>query len=144
MLCKDVTFSENSRRFNYNIDGKMPELIDESPHSDPEVVLQTKETIARVYALLGTIAPRKRSVFILNDLEGIPQEEVAEIVGANIATVRSRLFYARKEFWKKASKDPVLSELGLKVDVSTLGVFASGDESAVIDDEEPSSSGEVG
>lgn len=101
-----------SRPPDYDVERKMPELIDDSLHADPERTLERKEAIRRVYAILETIAPRKRTVFILNDLQGISQEEAAEIVGANIATVRTRLFYARKDFWKKAARDPVLSKLG--------------------------------
>jgi RNA polymerase sigma-70 factor, ECF subfamily len=101
-----------SRPPDYDVERKLPELIDDSPRADPERTLERKEAIRRVYAILDTIAPRKRTVFILNDLQGISQEEAAEVVGANIATVRTRLFYARKEFWKKAARDPVLSKLG--------------------------------
>jgi RNA polymerase sigma-70 factor, ECF subfamily len=100
-----------SRPPDYEAERKLPEIIDESPRSNPQAVLERQDAIERVYAILETIAARKRTVFILNDLQGISQEEVAEIVGANIATVRTRLFYARREFWKKAAKDPVLSKI---------------------------------
>jgi RNA polymerase sigma-70 factor (ECF subfamily) len=101
-----------SRPPDYDAEFKIPDIADEAPHANPDVTLEQKEAAKRVYAILETMSPRKRTVFILNDLEGVSQEEVAEIVGANIATVRTRLFYARKEFWKKAEKDPVLSKLG--------------------------------
>jgi RNA polymerase sigma-70 factor (ECF subfamily) len=101
-----------SRPADYDVERTMPELIDDSPDADPERTLERREAMRHVYAVLATIAPRKRTVFVLNDLQGMSQEEVAEIVGSNIATVRTRLFYARKEFWKKASRDPVLSKLG--------------------------------
>jgi RNA polymerase sigma-70 factor, ECF subfamily len=104
-----------SRPPDYDADRAVPDLVDESAGSNPYEMLERKEAVQRVYAILETIAPRKRTVFILNDLQGIAQEEVAEIVGANIATVRTRLFYARKEFWKKAEKDPVLNKLAKDV-----------------------------
>ena len=37
--------------------------------------------------------------------------ELQEYLGLPEATVRTRLFYARKEFWKKANKDPILADL---------------------------------
>ena len=89
----------------------MPEIVDTSPRGDPEAAAERREAIARVYAILDTLPEKKRTVFILNDLQGLSQEEVAEIVGTNIATVRTRLFYARKEFWKKAEQDPVLGRI---------------------------------
>lgn len=86
--------------------------FDERPGSDPEAQVHGAEATARVQAILEALAPKKRTVFILNDLQGLPQDEVAEIVGTSVATVRTRLFYARKEFWRRAAQDPVLSELG--------------------------------
>lgn len=90
----------------------VPELPDESLAGAPERAVEGAEVLARVYAILEGMAPKKRTVFILNDLQGLPQEEVAEVVGVRIATVRTRLFYARREFWKKAAKDPLLCGLG--------------------------------
>ncbi len=87
------------------------ELPDSSAIGDPERAAAGNEAAARVHSILETIPKRKRTVFVLNDLQGLPQEEIAEIVGANIATVRTRLFYARREFWKKAKNDPVLAGL---------------------------------
>jgi RNA polymerase sigma-70 factor (ECF subfamily) len=109
-----------SRPPDYDAERVIPEIADEAPRSNPQDVLEQKDAARRVYAILETIAERKRTVFVLNDLQGVSQEEVAEIVGANIATVRTRLFYARKEFWKKAAKDPILSKLGASEDLAKL------------------------
>ena len=81
---------------------------DATARANPDRGVQQRETIEHVTKILSTIAPKKRTVFILNDLQGLPQEEIAEVVGSSVATVRTRLFYARREFWKKAKDDPVL------------------------------------
>lgn len=99
---------KRSRRADYDVEREVPELPDETPRANPEVALDQRDAIRRVHAILAELAPKKRTVFILNDLQGLPQEEVAEIVGASVATVRTRLFYARQEFWAKAEQDPVL------------------------------------
>ena len=44
---------------------------------------------------------KHKKVVTLCDLEGFPQEEVAEILGVAVGTVRSRLHYARKELKEK-------------------------------------------
>jgi RNA polymerase sigma-70 factor (ECF subfamily) len=98
-----------SRPTDYAAERREIELIDQRPSADPEGVAEQRDLARRVHAILEGMAPRKRTVFLLNDLQGLPQEQVAEIVGANIATVRTRLFYARRDFWKKAKEDPVLS-----------------------------------
>ncbi len=36
-------------------------------------------------------------VVVLHDVQGQSHEEIAEIMGCNIGTVRSRLFYARQQ-----------------------------------------------
>lgn len=100
-----------SRPPDYEADGQLPDLVDESVRANPDEALERKDAMQRVYAILETLGPRKRTVFILNDLQGMSQEDAADVVGANIATVRTRLFYARREFWKKAANDPVLSSL---------------------------------
>ena len=102
---------KKSRPHDYDAERSMPEVVDPSPRGDPEAAAERREAIARVYAILETLPEKKRSVFVLNDLQGMAQEEVAEVVGTNIATVRTRLFYARREFWKKAEEDPVLGRI---------------------------------
>jgi RNA polymerase sigma-70 factor, ECF subfamily len=83
----------------------------EDGQASPEDLALRKEAAARLRHVVGTLSARKRTVFILNDFQGLPQEEIAEIVGTNIATVRTRLFYARREFWKKIESDPVLGQM---------------------------------
>ena len=100
-----------NRPADYSSDAHVPERVDGRGDADPEFGARRKEAIQRVHEILSTLPEKKRTVFILNDLQGMPQEEVAEVVNASVATVRTRLFYARKEFWKRAAQDPVLSEL---------------------------------
>ena len=38
-----------------------------------------------------------RMVVVLHDVQGQSHDEIAEIMGCNIGTVRSRLFYARQQ-----------------------------------------------
>lgn len=83
------------------------------PADDPHTTLERRELIERVHALVAQLPEKKRTVLLLNDLQGVPQEEIAEIVGTNLATVRTRLFYARKELWALLDQDPVLSRLAV-------------------------------
>jgi RNA polymerase sigma-70 factor (ECF subfamily) len=98
-----------SRPTDYAAERRQVDVVDTRPSADPEGQAEQRDLARRVHAILEGMAPRKRTVFLLNDLQGLPQEQVAEIVGANIATVRTRLFYARRDFWKKAKEDPVLA-----------------------------------
>lgn len=99
-----------SRPGEYAGDRSLLDLADGAPRTDPSALVERRELAQHVYDILSRMAPKKRAVFILSEFEGMPQEEIAEVVGTNVATVRTRLFYARREFWQKAHGDPVLSE----------------------------------
>jgi len=74
---------------------------DELPtHETPLRALERKDSARVVYDVLETISPKKRVVFILHEIIGLSSREIAEIVRANVLTVRTRLHYARKEFYK--------------------------------------------
>ena len=60
--------------------------------------------------LLEQLAPKKRVVLVMHDLQGIEAARIAELVGSNVLTVRTRLFYARREFEALAKGDAALSE----------------------------------
>lgn len=77
-----------------------------SEATTPEDDLHKKERIKAVYITLNTLAPKKRIVFILHEIQGLQPEEIAKMVGAPVLTVRTRLFYARKEFYKKIVDHP--------------------------------------
>jgi RNA polymerase sigma-70 factor (ECF subfamily) len=61
--------------------------------------------------LLDKLAEKKRVVFVLHELEGLPPSEIAEIVGCPVLTVRTRLFYARRELEALIAQEPALAGL---------------------------------
>lgn len=77
------------------------ETVDEtwsSPAPGPEAVTASREEARRVERLLGALAPEKREVLLLVDVEGYSVPEVAEATGANLNTLYTRLRVARQEF----------------------------------------------
>ena len=82
-----------------------PSLVErpETPHRS----LERRRDQERVYAALELLAPKKRIVLYLHEIEGLDLKEIAYLVDSNPVTVRTRLFYARREFYKIISgKDP--------------------------------------
>jgi RNA polymerase sigma-70 factor (ECF subfamily) len=67
--------------------------------------------VAAFRSLLEKIPEKKRVVYILHDIEGLPPTEIAAIVDAPVLTVRTRLFYARRELIKLMKRDPILAQL---------------------------------
>lgn len=71
---------------------------DEQAPLRPDEAAEQQEAARQVGALLARLAPKKREVFALFELEGLSGEEVAERVGCSVATVWTRLHHARREF----------------------------------------------
>ena len=78
------------------------ELRDEAT---PARHYETQERMQAVYRILEHLAPKKRVVFVLHEIEGREPKEIADIVGAPVLTVRTRLHYARKEFYARAGQE---------------------------------------
>jgi RNA polymerase sigma-70 factor, ECF subfamily len=76
------------------------ETMEASPPSPEQVLVQNQER-DRVYRALEEMPPKKRLVLYLHEIEGLDLKEISYIVGAHPVTVRTRLFYARREFYKK-------------------------------------------
>jgi RNA polymerase sigma-70 factor (ECF subfamily) len=66
----------------------------------PDRSLERQQDRERVYRALDTLAPKKRIVLYLHEIEGLDLKEIAYLVDSNPVTVRTRLFYARKEFYR--------------------------------------------
>ncbi len=64
--------------------------------ADPYLVLDKAAMDTRVSSALKSLQPEFRMVVILCDIEGYSYEEIAQIMGTSIGTVRSRLHRARK------------------------------------------------
>lgn len=71
----------------------------------PERSLQRQQDQARVYRALEALAPKKRIVLYLHEIEGLDLKEIAYLVDSNPVTVRTRLFYARREFFRVLAGD---------------------------------------
>jgi RNA polymerase sigma-70 factor (ECF subfamily) len=63
----------------------------------PDEVASRQARARALDEVLQQLAPKKRVVFVLADLEELTSPEIAAIVGVPEATVRTRLYYARRE-----------------------------------------------
>lgn len=95
-------------RSRLDIVEEVPDQADERP--TPDAVSLSSERQGRVEALLEKLSPKKRAVLVMHDLQGVEAQRIAEILDTNILTVRTRLFYARRELEVLAKDDPALSE----------------------------------
>lgn len=75
--------------------GVVSQIADSEP--GPAERVDDAERHEMIAASLGRLPESQRAVIVLHDIEGFSYEEVAEIVGANVGTVRSRLHYGRQK-----------------------------------------------
>ena len=111
-----------------------PQSLDE-PKPTPDVDFERGERIRAVYRLLEGLSEKKRSVLVLHDFEGMSAKDIAESVGAPILTVRTRLFYARKELYAAIASEPALA--GLLDSLKLNEASAEGIEEAAGKTDEP-------
>jgi len=75
------------------------EIQDESP--SPAMELEKKERMRVIQEAIDALSPEQKQVVTLRDIEGFSYEEVAEITGFNLGTVKSRIARARQDLRKK-------------------------------------------
>lgn len=85
------------------------ESVEASPASPEQLVSQRQER-ERVYRVLEAMSPKKRMVLFLHEIEGLDLKEIAYVVGAHPVTVRTRLFYARREFYRLVLEEDRVEE----------------------------------
>lgn len=82
---------------------------DRNPLPDEDTARRRR--IAAFRRLVDKLPEKKRTVFVLHELEGMSPAEIGVIVDAPVLTVRTRLFYARKELAEMMRSEPALSAL---------------------------------
>ena len=62
---------------------------------EPHRLMERHELSQQIQTALSVLPEKLRAVLILHDIEGMPYEEIAQVVGCPLGTVKSRLFNAR-------------------------------------------------
>jgi RNA polymerase sigma factor (sigma-70 family) len=65
--------------------------------------------------VLAKLPEKKRTVFVLHEIEGLAPAEIATMVDAPVLTVRTRLFYARREICELMLEEPSLKGLSAEL-----------------------------
>jgi len=94
-IARHKALSARRRRPNAELDEKIASTVAD-PADDPEVVLQKKTRADLLRRCLARLSPEHGEVIDLVYFHGKSVKEVAEIVGIAEATVKTRMFYARK------------------------------------------------
>ena len=88
------------------------EKLEEAPHdaqvrsheASPEEALADRQAREQLGAILDEMNPEKRAVFVMFEIEQMPCDAIAAVVGAPVGTVHSRLHSARAQFEKLVAR----------------------------------------
>jgi RNA polymerase sigma-70 factor, ECF subfamily len=72
--------------------------------ADAGAVLEQRELAAALHDAIAALPEERRIVVVLRDLEGLDYEEVAEVLGLPLNTVRTRLHRARLDLKAKLER----------------------------------------
>jgi len=86
----------------------------------PEEQAVRNRRVEAFYRLLDRLSEKKRTAYILHEMEGMSPSDIAEAVKAPVLTVRTRLFYARRELGAMLREEPALATLARDLDELTL------------------------
>jgi RNA polymerase sigma-70 factor (ECF subfamily) len=95
--------------------GDGPALLDTIPDpSSPSDAAERKDLESQLNRCIRELPEAYREVFLLRAVEGLPHQEVADILGLNPATVRTHYLRARQALqkelhghWEQESKQPL-------------------------------------
>ncbi len=100
-------------------DEALPESRADAAVTPPDEDADRRERMRAFGRVLDKLADKKRDVFVLHELEGHTPAEIARIVGAPVLTVRTRLFYARRDLEKLMREEPSLAAVLDRLDATT-------------------------
>lgn len=89
-----AAMSLNDLDFNAEHDPDLVALISEK---NPRRDVALSELQEKLNEALQKLSDVHRLVVTLHDIQGLPHDEIAQIMDCNVGTVRSRLFYARQQ-----------------------------------------------
>jgi len=78
------------------------EISDET--QSPLAELEKRERMELIQQAIESLPPAQKMVVILRDIQGLPYDDIADITGYGLGTVKSRLSRARLELRRKLMK----------------------------------------
>jgi RNA polymerase sigma-70 factor (ECF subfamily) len=96
-----VSQKRKTRRMSASVDAARQhsgfEPVDDHPTASPSHKMEVSERQQLVQTALAQLAEEFRTVLVLKEIDGLKYEQIAQIVGCPIGTVRSRIHRARSE-----------------------------------------------
>ena len=101
-LCCDILRKRSAHR-RFEADAARANAQERA--ADPESGSIARELEARLLRVTRTLSPMQRTVFILNEIERLPFEEVRRATGWSAVQLKSNLYLARQKVRKALEKE---------------------------------------
>ena len=101
-IARYKALSARRRRIDAELDDELASTVTD-PSDDPELVLQKKNRDEILRRSVARLSPVHGEIIDLVYFHGKSVKDVAQIVGLNEATVKTRMFYARKKLAELAA-----------------------------------------
>jgi RNA polymerase sigma-70 factor, ECF subfamily len=95
-IARNTALNALRREERARLDYVGDEVLEALPTDEDDAFDLRAEQASQVHRALGDISPAHAEVLILRHVEDLSYEEVAEVVGCKVGTVRSRLHYAKR------------------------------------------------
>jgi RNA polymerase sigma-70 factor (ECF subfamily) len=85
----------------------------QEPENSPETAILRQRDSQAIRALVAALPAPFREVIVLRDINDLSYREIAEVIGAPVGTVMSRLARARsllREAWLRSEHQPEVEE----------------------------------
>ncbi len=113
-ICANIVSDRHKKRRRRRVLARARHLFLREPQEvdafDPAHVVEQSNKRHAISRILEAMHRKKREVLTLYEIEGLNGDEIAERLDINKATVRSRLFHARKDFLRIAKKQGVVHD----------------------------------
>ena len=77
----------------------------------PENKLEKKERMMLIQKAVNALPQEQNRVIVLRDIQGLSYQEIADITGLNLGTVKSRLARARMELKNKLNRTQIFADI---------------------------------
>ena len=88
-------FSRHARR---HPESELTDMDLPATLANQEDALERREALRFLYLVLGELAPERRAVLVMAEVEEMPAPEIAQILGVPLNTAYSRIRLARRDF----------------------------------------------
>lgn len=105
VACEHLERRRRGRGRNEPLEAQQLETLI-APGTSPEERARQRQELARLFALLEGLSPKRRAAFVLVAIEGMPLDDAAALLDAKAPAIKQRVLEARRELARELDRAP--------------------------------------